>query len=140
MGISVKIAVNKVDKTITKVVFDFYDFDIGQVSRTNKIGRPWTLATVVFSKSRLSLTSRIFRGMMELIRLRLLLPRLTSHPIVSFPTEFIHKAILRIFSPLYRSHCSSRPRIRLGARSTPVGPPARSCSLRPNNSKSCGTL
>jgi hypothetical protein len=51
MGISIKIAVDKVDKTITKVIFDFYDFDIGQVSRMNKIGSPRMLATVVFSKS-----------------------------------------------------------------------------------------
>jgi hypothetical protein len=113
MGISIKIAANKVDKTITKVIFDFYDFDIGQVSRTNKIGRPRMLVTVVFSKSRLWLTSRIFRDMMEPIRLRLLLHRLTSHPIVSFPTEFIHKTTLRILSPQHRSHCLCQPQIVL---------------------------
>jgi len=50
MGILIKIAVDKVHKTITKVIFEFYDFDIGQVSRMNKIGRPRMLAMVVFFK------------------------------------------------------------------------------------------
>jgi len=59
MGISIKIDADRIIKTITKVIFDFYDFDTNEVS-TSKIGRPRMLAAVVLSDLDYRLCLRFF--------------------------------------------------------------------------------